>query len=429
MKLIQGKYLLCALMAMLACGCSESEAVFSESAAEPSYAIAISVNDITPLPHTDVIEPNEQLRGKQHVTRVFLFVYKENGDDYVCVAGEEVKWKHRDGAEDGLDTKEQSYRTKYQGYEDNVNYLFLAMGFDDASITAFGEPELNVALINNDTKLSDKYFELKTEDVELIAKSEFFAGSQILTKEELKNGAALQKPIDLYRRVAGVAGYFKNLPASIDGVKGVKTVAKVKLCLYTSQNIRTYFLPRCPAEYTDPEAVPDNSYIDCIYSPYSNSYDDEDRKGLVLASYEVGNDNDDNGEFTLAAYLLPIAASSNMFNKGESTLQLTFYDEDGLYITHRNILQRTYTTKGTGIIPDDDEAAMHYPMRANHFYRIGEKDNPVDLGGSNSTIYIEIDPVWDEYYGGSMDNDNAPGGIGIDKEWGEHDGGNIDKKN
>ena len=68
---------------------------------------------------------------------------------------------------------------------------------------------------------------------------------------------------------------------------------------------------------------------------------------------------------------------------------------------------------------------MHYPIRANHFYRMGKHDKPIDLSGQTSDIYIEIDAVWDEYYGGAMDNGSVPPGLGIDKEWGEHDGGTL----
>lgn len=441
MKLIQGKYLLCALTAIFACGCSESEAVFSEDEPNPQYAIAIAANGST---ETAVVDPDDDLRGLQHVTRVYLYIYEQDADgsDYTCVAGEEVDWLHREGAMTGLTTREQKYITKYQGYKDNVNYLFLAMGFDDTytgtatnptflgtnSVAAYGQPDKIVNVRKGDKpgdKLSEGYFKLQEgADVKEIAHSELFAGSKVYTRAQLAGKGTAE--INLYRRVAGVAGYFKNVPASIDGVKGVKEVAKVELRLYKSQNTQTYFLPKLPATgtYTSPGDVPDGEYVDYITSPYSYERD----SSPVLASYTVGSDQDDNGEFTLSAYLLPIK-SPGMFDAGESTLQLTFYDADGLYITHRRILQRLVTTRsGTGIDDSTDPKALRYPIRANHFYRIGTKQHPIDLSDSETTIYIEIDPIWDEYYGGAMDNedyDKDSPGLGLDEEWGEHNGGKL----
>lgn len=443
MKLIQGKYLLCALTAIFACGCSESEAVFSEDEPKPQYAISIAANGNT---ETAVVDPddNNNFSGLQHVTRVYLYIYEQDtdGNDYTCVAGEEVDWLHREGAMAGLTTREQKYITKYQGYKDNVNYLFLAMGFDDTytgtddnpiwqgtnSVAAYGQPDKIVNVKKGDKegdKLSAGYFKLQAgADVKVIAHSELFAGSKVYTRAQLAGKGTAE--IDLYRRVAGVAGYFKNVPASIDGVTGVKEVAKVELRLYTSQNTQTYFLPKLPATgaYTSPGEVPDGEYVDYITSPYSYERD----SSPVLASYTVGSDQDDNGEFTLSAYLLPIKSPEGIFEEDESTLQLTFYDAEGFYIAHRRILQRPVTTRGTGIIDLADPEALHYPIRANHFYRIGTKQHPIDLGDSETTIYIEIDPIWDEYYGGAMDNkdyDKDSPGLGLDEEWGEHNGGKL----
>ena len=440
MKLKYGKYLLCALLAIVFSGCVESEEMIPGSSAEPPYSIAIAVNGNSSMTRTAVIDPDNELRGKQHVTRVFLVIYKKESDtDGVCVAVEEVKWNYREVTAEGLRTREQNYTTEYQEYDDESKYLFLAMGFDDEysesegkftganSVAAYGLPDGTYI----GKKLSERNcFQLKENaDIKLITQSELFAGSQEFTGAQLKDGTAIAHPIELYRRVAGVAGYFKNLPTSMDGPNGVKKVATVVLTLYTYQNTKTYFLPECPAGYTDPEDVPDSEYIDCKTSP-TNNYDYTE---TFLATYEVGSDEDDNGEFTLSAYVLPTKAPG-MFDGGDtSTLQLTFYDTDGLKIAHRRILQRLVITRnGGGIIDETDEAAKRYPLRANHFYRIGEKNNPVDLGGDkglNGTIYVEIDRLWDEYYGGSMDNDDVPPGLGIDKEWGEHDGGTLDGAN
>ena len=335
----------------------------------------------------------------------------------------------------GLDTRQQEYRTKYQDYEEGTQYMFLAVGFDDTftgtsdnpsfqnanSVAAYGNPG-DVATIGK--KLSEEHFKLQDgADINLIAQSELFAGSETFTKQQLKDGTALSRPIILYRRVAGVMGYFKKLPAEIGGIK----VAHVKLRLYTPQNKEIWFLPQMPIGYDSPDIVPDNEYTDFITS---GSNIEAER---VIASYEVKPE--DNGTFSLSAYLLPIAAGMEI---GQSTLELVMTDSEGDVLARRRIFyipnNKISSRSGTGIIdtPEDegDSPAMHYPIRANHFYRMGKHDKPIDLSGQTSDIYIEIDTVWDEYYGGAMDNDNVPPGLGIDKEWGEHDGGTLggDKK-
>lgn len=64
-----------------------------------------------------------------------------------------------------------------------------------------------------------------------IAGSELFAGSLPLRLEDFVKGRPV---IDLYRRVAGVMGYFVNIPATIEGRK----VGALQVRLYTGQNTR-----------------------------------------------------------------------------------------------------------------------------------------------------------------------------------------------
>ena len=416
---------------LLACGCSENDTSPSYEAGDSPYSIAIAVkNNSLVSTRTGVVDPGEDIYGKQHATRVQLYIYKQEGDDYICVASEDISWKHLDGAMGGLDTRQQGYRTKYQDYKDGERYLFMAVGFDDTftgtsdsptfqnanSVAAYGNPE-SVAIIGG--KLSEEHFKLQNgANINLIAQSELFAGGETFTKSQLKDGTALSHPIILYRRVAGVMGYFKKLPAEIAGTK----VARVELRLYTPQNKEIWFLPHLPSGYDAPDAVPDDKYVDFITSGGNNEAE------RVIASYEVNPD--DKGSFSLSAYLLPVAAGTV---SGQSTLELVMTDSDGQELARRRIFylltNKKSSRSGTGIIDtpedEDDSPAMHYPIRANHFYRMGKHNNPIDLSGQTSDIYIEIDTVWDEYYGGAMDNDNVPPGLGIDTEWGEHDGGTL----
>lgn len=90
-------------------------------------------------------------------------------------------------------------------------------------------------------------------------------------------------------------------------------------------------------------------------------------------------------------------------------------------------------TSGNGDDP------LYYPIRANHFYSIGkrnfsgdgselptENDKPIDLRqGTTADIVIQLDPFWNEYYGGEL-GESTPG-VGLDPEWGEHPAGELQK--
>ena len=409
-------------------GCSKGDSV--NPAGEQPYTLTIAVQEKSSLQtRTSVFDPDDNtLKGRQHVTRIQLYVYEQDdsGTDYTCVATEDVKWEHLQGAMDGLETKKQKYNTQYQGYKEGMKYRFVAMGYDDTysgssdaptfdnanSVAAYGDPATQAA---EGDKLSAGTFSLQGgADISLINQSELFAGAQTFTKTELKNGTAVYKPIELNRRVAGVLGYFKGLPEKIENT----AVAKVVLRLYAAQNTKVNFLPVLPTGYVDSKSVPDAEYTDYITSPYHEA----DKDGHIIATYTPGTADN----FTLSAYLLPIIAPTG---KNICTLELAVQDVAGNDLAVRRVLytpieQHPITRNGTGIIGDEKNARMQYPLRANQFYRIGTKEKPVDLSGQSSDIFIYLDSVWDEYYGGTLEGNNN--NIGIDKEWGSHDGGSLD---
>lgn len=421
-----------ALTASLLAGCSKDVPKQQNDAVEPC-SIMLEVKGKTDTrTRTPVEDPDDtSKKGKQHVTRIQLYIYEQDaaGTDFTCVASEDVKWTHLQGAMDGLETRKQGYTTVYQDYKDGVDYRFVAMGFDDTftgpvtapvfegnnSVAAYGKPDA-VAKVGD--KLSAGMFSLQAvAEVSLIARSELYAGARTFTRADLKNGTASKTPIELKRRVAGVLGYFKNLPGKIEN----RDVAKVVLRLYESQNTQVGFLPILPVGVVRPEDVTDDDYIDYVDSPYKDKGNED---GKVIASYQVPVTGPE-ATFSLPAYMLPMRASAV---KDVCTMELVILDAQGQDLAKRRVLyipQNPATRNGTGIIGDGKNARMQYPVRANQFYRIGTFKEPIDLSGQSSDIYIYIDPVWDEYYGGTLDG-TGNGGIDIDKEWGSHDGGSID---
>ena len=92
----QRKYLVFGLLSMWVCGCSANgDYDSSDSVADPySIAIVVKGNSLV-ASRTAVVDPDDNLRGKQHVTRVQLYIYEQDKDaaDFTCVATEDgVTW-------------------------------------------------------------------------------------------------------------------------------------------------------------------------------------------------------------------------------------------------------------------------------------------------------------------------------------------------
>ena len=97
-NIIKIKHLICGLATMLVYGCSENDTP-PLAPSDSKYSIAITVkNNSLASTRTAVVDPGEDIYGKQHATRVQLYIYKQENEDYTCVASEDISWKHLDGA-------------------------------------------------------------------------------------------------------------------------------------------------------------------------------------------------------------------------------------------------------------------------------------------------------------------------------------------
>ena len=421
--------LACALLLTGLPSCSDKDPGGMESDLPAKLALSVQ-GTASAHTRTAIADPDDlTLKGLQHVTRVQLYIYEEQGNDFVCIASENVQWTHWKGAMQGLQTQQQGYTTRYQEYKLDSRYRFVAMGFDDTyqgnpdtpvfddanSVKTYGKPD-GQALVGD--KLTQGIFKLQTgAGPGDIRQSELFAGAQTFSGSQIKHGEASRRPIELNRRVAGVLGYFRNLPQMI----GNSEVKRVILRLYTPQNTKVPFLPKLPDGYHYPKDVPDGLYSDHEPSPYP------DESGRTIAEYSPVTIPAQN-EFILSAYVLPITSPTS---KDVCTLELAIQDAQGKDLAvHRVLCQQNPNghpaRNGTGIIGDPKDPRGQYPLRANHFYRIGSQKDRIDLSGAESEILIYLDPVWDEYYGGTMEGELD--GMGIDKEWGSQDGGSLDKQ-
>ena len=171
----------------------------------------------------------------QHVTYVHLYIFKGSDPASPCIGAEDVEWRQPVGQ-----TARQKYmlKTKLTPYE---TYTLLAVGLDcrlDAdgnadlttnSAATYGLPGSIVA----GTPLGDAVAKLTdAKEQDDIAGSELFAGSVII--EAASDGTAMTT-VDLWRRVAGVQGYFTNIPTG---------VTRIELILYKDQYLDVPLMKR-----------------------------------------------------------------------------------------------------------------------------------------------------------------------------------------
>lgn len=259
------------------------------------------------------------------------------------------------GADNGLSTKEQTYKVVYEGFQASKVYTFLAIGLDNTSGATYGLPNAIQANPTSGTLLKDANALLAAGKGRTdIAGSELFAGFSQLTTNILNGGTG---HVDLYRRVAGVIGYFKNIPTQIGGVD----VSALHIELYTIQNKSVPLIKRDSNDY--------------IMGPMSSDPNDKIIVNIPKSAFVTG------GTTIKGSYILPIPAP--VPTDKDYTLQVVLVDASGtpLY-THKVRLspdgEVSETNGGTGIIvPTNDP--YRFPIITNHFYSIGTQASPIDL--------------------------------------------------
>lgn len=459
---------------LISCNDKEDEEITVDSSKDMGAEITFNILAETgALSRTVVVDPgSDGSLAKHHVTRIELFVYDSDGN---YIGHDPVDWPYR------MDSVGQSTQyCKHQlsnGILEEIRknptnrYTLLAVGLDDVwmndkymdkySAEAYNLPEsiedkpLNKAIAS----LASRKSRNNIAESELFSGYEEVTGSQLLDGKSESRESASSVTINLYRRVAGIKLYVKKIPKVIND----KDVKYLVLRLCGRQNTQVNLIRQLPDGY-DKDAsdldIPDSKYVDFIESRLKTNDGDivlkvdlvpgntrgaggggnsgnvghgEGNCDPVDPDTPVGEDENFLDPCFVGVYMLPAKFEDDAYtsSSGEkSTLMLQLLDAKGGVLASRRIRLETSvsgredTRSGTGIIETPSENTYRYPIRANNFYRIGTKENPVEIDGSSSDILIQIDDVWDEYYGGAMDG-SGTSGMGIDNSWGEHEGGNL----
>lgn len=314
-------------------------------------------------------------KNLQHVERVYLYIFNGLDDTATCADSRELAWPS---------PADVDYKTTQRLYSITLapgKYTFLAIGLDDKSGATYDLP----AAVAVGSTLADAKATLASEKTgEDIAQSEFFAGYATASVKEKGNDKIT---INLWRRVAGVMGWFTNIPSN---------TSKIQVCLYAPQNGSGYLLKQEPAgngDLTEPA-----NFKDYITSPVGATEQDK-----ILISIDVPPGTNEATILSGGSYMLP-AATPLKGNGLEYTLCVKLTTTDGspgkivrvrmsdtsdLYIPE-------FDWGGTGAGGMDMGGPYRYPIVANRFYGIGTESAPADLGGDN--LVITVNPNWETIY-------------------------------
>lgn len=451
-----------------------------EVAEKDSIRINIQIKSNLVSSRTPVIDPEDDTSdhdGKQHVTYVHLYMFQLTGNNYKLVYDSPVDWTENLPAPSvGEDKKTGTHTIAIDSYDADAEYYFVAVGLDAESgypgytgqetglsgnsadayweqIQKFMTEGLNFGF--NESDKSPSFPEVcgitsvEKDGVSInpIPRSEFFAGGTYV--ENIKNENIT---VVANRRVAGIKAYFKGIPDKIDESE----VCYLAFGTGPSEEFYSRYnncLPLLPLsaqvgqEYSDyyskTEDYLENSYP--IIVPVNNSEAGVEKSvGIgrssgtgtlseLLPDEDLIDQNYTDGLAVVMGYLPPVVFPAEETGSN-STLMLYLLDENFQVLSKKRIVQNSeinlpLSREGTGIIPGEGgyDGRYHYPIMANHIYRIGSKGNPVNLDASEAEIVVSIDEFQDEYYGGHLGGVD-PDGVNIDTSWGDHDAGNLDNK-
>lgn len=313
----------------------------------------------------------------QHVTTVQLYIFSGTSDNSLCVASEDIGWSAHFGGIPPTITASMKYRVKYSGFVMGNAYTFVAVGTDATSRTTYGLP---AAIQVNTTTLANALANLSGAEASTwtnMRQSEFFAGSTVLTPSSY----GTQGNVDLWRRVAGVMGWFVNVPTSV----GATPVSAIRISLYAQQNKSVPLIQRSQSPV----------FNDYITSPLAAST----TGGQVLVQIPVPIGTLPVTVLSAGSYVLPAVAPPSV-NANDYTLRVELVSSTGTILrSNRITLSGTNESSpgnGTGVI--DPEAIYRFPIIANRFYGVGSLLTPINLNGIaiRASIRASVITEWKE---------------------------------
>ena len=415
-----------------------TETVYREYEPQDGAMITLTMNSGAVITKT-ILEGYSNL---QHATRaaLYLFEYSEtdNMNDATCtyvMDFDAVGWQQnlKEASTTGTITMQQRVSIPASVINPNKNYVILAIGSDESCVFDDGSKGLsgvtfkgdnstatygltNGQLIKLGAKLGDCKAQLASdkryEDIHI---SELFAGTLPVSGEQLLQTAKTTQ-VDLYRRVAGVQGFFTNIPSSVTLNGTVYPVTSLNVVYWTEQSEAVPFMVHKDA--TDP-----NKFVDYINENNELLIPETGRKiyeaDVDKMSYITIQQSDfagsDDVPANAASYVLPAPAAPTTGNSTMYVLLLSKQEDGSSVVVMKKKVRyvASYYTKsstrttvpgtdgGTGIIigqegnQEEQAKEYNYNIVANEFYMLGTAQQPIDMGTGEQDVYLYVDPTWD----------------------------------
>jgi len=357
---IKGMLLFLACLATAGCGQEDMPTPDTPDDSRPQVVLTFSASPglttRTQLPGPEYL---------QHVQTMHLYIFNGTGDDASCVAYEKVDWEDVKAPAGGANTVSKNHKVQYKDFAVGQPYTFIAVGLDDCSGATYGLPS---AVTVGTTLKEAKAVLASGKTRNDIAVSELFGGSLVLTPVA---AGQITGTIKLDRRVAGVFGYFKNIPMQVKGEK----VASLRIELYKPQN-KSIWLTAKPTKEKD-----------VIMEPITNTDDNKILVEIPLTEADFEKEK----VLSKGSYVLPMKAPTTE----DCTLLVTLADANGKRLQERKVKYQlddkiSDTSGGTGIITVTKDL-YRFAINANWFYQIGPVNWPEEEDGN---IVITVNPDW-----------------------------------
>ena len=443
-----------ALAVALLTACSDEPGLSDGQPAGPHVNLNVS-SGLQPASRT--ILQGEQ--NAQHVTRVSLYAYKHTDANDALTAKYiggmsfgEVDWQQDIETamkKDGTSTQQQwvALPESWKIDEDqSATYTLLAIGSDDITDDGtVGSEFLNVNStaaygLNNPSytpgaRIGESYATLQNDQtLDDIHHSELFAGTLTVKGSALYSGSV----INLYRRVAGVKGYFVRIPEEVKNqeVKELRVVywaaQPTSVPYYKRESEEGKFIDydnrgdaaRSPLIRDIGETMQAGDLDKCTYfkigrDPQTGEFVSQPGAEIEVDKGQEGTDEEVVIPLTAGSYVLPApgAPAPGAVGDDVTTLYVVLVSEPDaegrvtildkrrvFFVTSyesRAATRSDNTDDGTGIIVGQDgnaesqETERRYPIVANNYYTIGTPQEPIDMSNGESDVQLYVDPRWE----------------------------------
>lgn len=370
---------------MLFSACSNDEDVINGGGANDvnvSGEITLALNAGGSGAETRAARPVYSSEAYSEVTDVELKLFKKNGEDWVDATGVTTDlanagwaisdWEKQSAVSPGTTDNKTTKTVKLKNLDKSAEYKLVAYGYKKELKTDLAWTAALAVAKPNDG-----------EDVE-----EIFAGEKEFSTNDKGKISTTPVQVEMRREVAGVLGYFKNIPEKVDGT----TVKSVRV--YASSSNTAYNIPSLALQNQCGTAGAGKVTVLNLAIPTT---------GITIADgiYNWAGKNETNlkteaNSLLGGCFLVPFAKVD-----GKATFTIALCDESGNDLkTWTGVLDRTQT---------GEDNTKIFNVNRNYFYSFGKKlkadttdgpdpehpdpDKPIDLSVNNE-ITIILNNAW-----------------------------------